>query len=694
MKRKIVYVAAAWGMGLLFTSFLPAAYDLLIVPAAFILLALMKFLFRFKLKEIFTVLSVFAVAAGFYRIYDMTFYRNAVDFNGKEISFSGKILEIKEYSGDKTSYLVKGKINDKTNIKMTVYADSYDCSINDYFDFSGTVKVFENEYLFNSKDYYKSKGIYLTSDKVESFKISENNNFSLTRILNDYRENVTDFVKRNLSEDESAMLCGMLFGDKSGLSEDDKTLFYRTGIGHVMAVSGLHLVLFCGIFSAVFKRLKLGKITTFVLLEAVMALFAVCSGLSQSVLRAALMMTIVYAAPLFFRKADTLNSISIAFIILTLPCPFMIRNPSLILSVAGTFSAGVFAPFMTEKLKSSNFLQKQIKNMAYMFFVSLGVLPFSVIFFGESSLFSPIANIFLTPICMAALIFALIASLTVFFEPVFLIKFSGFLCKIVIICVRFIGKLKFSGMNFGSEMKYVFGAIIIFCIVVFLIFKSRKHELAAIALTAVTVMACVGIIKFISADEINIAVLGKAKTDVIIVSKGDNTVIADLSGRKNNSRYALKYLQENNINKVDKIIMKEKPYQAMSGYNSGFSLIDTERVILPEGVYVRKDMKICGNYPDYSDFENFDISIENCIINISGNRIFVGYGDFEFVCDSSCNDESVDVYAEYGSIFNPPICSTVIVPEYENTENIENAVMESNVIIKADSDGKFYLGGL
>lgn len=681
-------------MGLLIASFLPHAYDFIIIPAAIILFVFMKFLCRYRLKEIFTVLSVFVIAAGFYRIYDFTVYRKVTAFDGKEISFSGKILEIKEYSGDKSSYLLKGKINGKTSAEMTVYADAADCRINDYFDFSGTVKTFENDYLFNSKDYYKSKGIYLTSDKAEAVKISDNNDFSLMRILSGYREKIIFFIKNNLPEDESAMLCGMLFGDKSGLSDDDKTLFYRTGIGHVMAVSGLHLVLFCGIFSVIFKRLKLRKITTFVLLEIIMLLFAVCSGLSQSVLRAALMMTLAYAAPLFFRRSDTLNSISIAFILLTIPCPFLIRNPSLILSVAGTFSAGVFAPFMTEKLKSCSFIQKQIKNIAYMFFVSIGILPFSVIFFGESSLFSPVANIFLTPVCMTALLFALIACLTVFLNPVFMIKFSGFLCKIVMLCVRFIGKLKFSGMNFGSEMKYAFGGIIIFCIVVFLIFKSRKYGLAAIALSATAAAVCVGIMKFMSADEISIAVLGKDKIDVIIISDDSYTEIVDISGRKNNSSYSLKYLQENNIDKVDGIIMKEKPYQAMSGYNSGFSLIHTGRTILPEGIYVRENMKICGNYPEYSDFENFEIHLENGIINISGSRIFIGYGDFEFVCDSSPSDESVDVYAEYGSIFNPPLCASVIVPEYENAENIENAVTKSNVIIKADMDGKFYLGDL
>ncbi len=104
------------------------------------------------------------------------------------------------------------------------------------------------------------------SDKISEIKIIPDDKFSLVRILRDYRNYVTDFITSYLPEDESALLTGILFGDKSLISDDDDELFYRTGIGHVMAVSGLHLVLFCSIFSFVFDKMKLGRISRFVLL--------------------------------------------------------------------------------------------------------------------------------------------------------------------------------------------------------------------------------------------------------------------------------------------------------------------------------------------------------------------------------------------------------------------------------------------
>jgi len=156
----------------------------------------------------------------------------------------------------------------------------------------------------------------------------------------------------------------------------------------------------------------------------------------------------------------------------------------------------------------------------------------------------------------------------------------------------------------------------------------------------------------------------------------------------------LKFLQQNNISSVDSIIIKSNPLQAMSAYDNGFELVDTDSVILPEDTFIRDDMTVCGEKPEFSDFENFVGEWENIRIQINDTRIFIKYGDFEFVCDSVCNDTEAMVYAEYENIFNPPKARALIVPEYENTYGFENLVTERNVHIIADEKGDFRIGGL
>ncbi|MBQ3566642.1 MAG: ComEC/Rec2 family competence protein [Oscillospiraceae bacterium] len=694
MKRKIVYVASAWATGLLFASFLPQNYELIIIPTAIILVLLMKFLFKFRLREIITVITIFVMAVGLYRIYDNFVYRKIISYNTKEISVDGKITDISEYTGDKCRYTVKGEINEKQTATVTVYADLYDCSINDRLKFTGIAEIYENDYLFNSLDYNKSKGIFLTCYEVSSLEIIPDDSFSVTRLLYTYKQTVTEFVKRNLPDTQASMVCGMLFGDKSGMDEDDKTLFYRMGIGHIMAVSGLHLVLFCGIFSILFDKMKFGRIKKFVFLEIIMTVFAVTSGLSVSILRASLMMTLMNLAPLFSRKADTLNSIGIAFVILTAINPFAITNPSLALSITSTCATGAFAPFLTKNLKEDTYIKKQLKQFIYMFLLSLAIMPFSVMFFGEISLVSPIANIFLTPLCMLALLIALISSLTVFLNPVFLIKLSGVLCELVMFVVKQVGKLKFTGINFTDEMKYISAGVILICLTVFLIFRTQKS-------LAVSVAASLGIFvisavsgRIMMADKLNIALLGDKGVDVIVLSCDEKAEIIDLSGRKKNVRYALKFLQQNNINSIESVIIKSKAYQAMSSYNSGLSLIDVKSVIMPEDTFVRNDMTVCGEKPDFTAFSEFSADLNDVDVQINNTRICIQYGEFELVCDNSCNDNKTIVYAEYGNVFDPPKANAVIVPEYENVYGFDNLVTDRNVHIIAEKDGSFLIGGL
>lgn len=694
MKRKIVYAGAAWGTGLLLASFLHPAFDFIIILLCVLLLAVMRFLFKLKFKEIFLILTILSFSVGIYRIYDIFVYKPVVDYAGNNISFSGKILDFTEYSGDKTSYLVKGKINDDVTAKITVYADSYNCRVNDKFYFTGSLKTPENYYLFSQKDYYKSKGIYLTSDKVFEIRIIPNDKFSLVRILNDYKNYVTDFIVSCLPEDESALLTGMLFGDKSLMSDDDDELFYRTGIGHVMAVSGLHLVLFCSIFSFVFDKIRLGRICRFVLLEIVMLLFAVCSGLSLSVMRAALMMTLVYAAPIFFRYSDTLNSLFISLIVLTVGCPFAIRNPSLILSLTGAFGAGVFAPYLTGRMNDGRFFQRNLKKVIYMFFVSTAIFPVSIMCFGEGSFFSPAANIFLTPICMAALFLALIASLTIFLKPVLLIKIAGLLCHIELKAVRFIGRQEFTYMNFDGKAKVFAGILLIFCIMTYFIFKNHKTEIIAVVSSMVVFCTGVSAFNFIGRNDVVIALLGKDAIDVIVVSHQFSADIIDISGKKNNCRYAKKYISDSNVSDINNVIIKKSPYNTMSSYNSGLSLFQVERVFMPGYAMVRDDMRVCGVFPEFTDYKNINFKYDDYFINISDSEITVNYGEFSFVCDNYKNTDYADVYAEYENLFEPPECRTLIIPEYENEGNNINAVCEANIVIKVNSNGEFSVGGL
>ena len=156
----------------------------------------------------------------------------------------------------------------------------------------------------------------------------------------------------------------MLFGDKSGIDDTTKTLLYRAGIGHMMAVSGVHLAVVCSLIWFILCMFNMSKYLRFGILMIFNAAFVILAGMSNSVIRAAVMLFLVYGASLFDRRSDLMNSLGIAVILLTAGNPFVVRDASFVLSVTGVIGIGGIAPVITKMIedKQGKPLKKYIKS--------------------------------------------------------------------------------------------------------------------------------------------------------------------------------------------------------------------------------------------------------------------------------------------------------------------------------------------
>ena len=139
-------------MGLLLVSFLPLNCDMLLIPVGAVIALVMKLWLRSSVKEIFTVLVIFSLAAGYYRLYGIFTYDRLADKCGSEVSFTGSIIDTAEYTDDNCRYHVKGELDD-ISAEMYIYAPSAEVLPGDTLNFTGTVKEFENGFLFDSKAY-------------------------------------------------------------------------------------------------------------------------------------------------------------------------------------------------------------------------------------------------------------------------------------------------------------------------------------------------------------------------------------------------------------------------------------------------------------------------------------------------------------------------------------------------------------
>lgn len=135
----------------------------------------------------------------------------------------------------------------------------------------------------------------------------------------------------------------LLSGDTDGLDYGLRNAMSLTGISHIVAVSGMHVSLICGLVMLLCvqrRRLAAGFCIV------AMWFFAAMLGFSPSVTRAVIMNTILLLAPLLGKENDGPTSLGFALMVLLLWNPYSIASVSLQLSFAAV--AGIL--LVTQKL--------------------------------------------------------------------------------------------------------------------------------------------------------------------------------------------------------------------------------------------------------------------------------------------------------------------------------------------------------
>lgn len=579
MKRKMAWIGFSYLFGLFIASFFNIAQNLIIVVSLF-LITVVLFVSLKKNRGLILIVSVPVLMAILSNItYTRFCYNEIVSYDKKNVSFSGKIIDISEKDSDKVLLTVKGKINGETNAEIVTYTDMTEMDYDDNISFKGTMQRPRNTVSFASEDYYKPKGIYLSCFDASDLKISEKS-FSIRRYIMHYRDYLFDKINSILPGDEGAFIGAMLCGDKSEMSQSVKLSLYRTGIGHIFAVSGTHLVIIVSIILVLLDTLRLNRIMKFVVLEMFVIAFIIFSGASSSVIRAGLMLSIIYISDLFKRKSDTLNTLGLCAVILTAFNPYLIKNMSFVLSMSGAFSIGVASPLVIGKLKFKGRFTKLKKNIVSLITLSLCMFPVSVFCFNEVSLISPVSNMILIPVCSFALVLAvivaLVGGLSFFANP--LIIAAGLCIKFVLFTASLLNKIPFSYISTGNNYLKVFVLLAAIVSAVFL-FKFRKDiKKAFLPVIMSVVIVIVGTTASVVLDKntLHLFLLSDKVSCSLLLYKGNQAVIIDLYGKGNMSQAIQNYIEKFGIKQVKALFINNKNADNVSSaYNKSiFADID------------------------------------------------------------------------------------------------------------------------
>ena len=261
--------------------------------------------------------------------------------------------------------------------------------------------------------------------------------------------------------DAGALIPGMVIGDVSKQSVDFKNDMRRSGLTHLVAVSGANFAIVSSFvlwgMQFIFRRMNYRLIATAISLTAFISLVRP----SPSVLRAAAMAAVLLFAHGTRKGQDSLPALGFAIAAVVIADPFQARDPGFALSVLATAGLLLFAP----KIKPQ-FLAPPIAAMAF-------CAPVIVAISGYISPMSIVANLLaapaVTPITIVGFIAALISPVAqpISYLLIFLVKpfaawiawvarwsaqfpvltlktgLYGFICVALIIAAIYFGRKKF-----------------------------------------------------------------------------------------------------------------------------------------------------------------------------------------------------------------------------------------------------------
>lgn len=284
--------------------------------------------------------------------------------DGTVVSGSGTVYKIEDKSKNTAVYLkqnqMTGQEGNLEEAKLLVYIRpeqlQRELNIGDRVVFQGEKASFEtarNPGNFDQKSYYQVQGIHVMV-RAEEMKILypwEQQRIWWRRIaagvenrLRQLRIHWSSELEQSLGEYYGNTMRAVLLGDKSGLDSEMKKLYQKNGIGHLLAISGLHMSL---IGRSVYQFLrKRGSSFLFagICSGGILLLYLVMVGPQVSSFRAVMMFLIWIGAEVTGRKYDLLTSLSFTATILCIYQPLYLTDRSFLLSFGAILGIALLKP--------------------------------------------------------------------------------------------------------------------------------------------------------------------------------------------------------------------------------------------------------------------------------------------------------------------------------------------------------------
>jgi len=368
------------------------------------ILSILILLFHNK-KALIICLCVFFFSFGMFRVENEVREINQnslISLHEKEVSLVGIISKEIRRGYDKTQITVDIIDNDKFIGKVLIYTNKY--SLYEYRDkikIQGIIRIPQKLDNFDYQGYLAKSGVVATIaypemeviEKKSFSNIFQKITYSIYKQKDKWAENIRERLPYGLSPSMEAMILG-----NDSMSKEFKEKLSISGLSHAIAISGSHIVLFSAMIFWLLLNIGLWRKQALVVSIVFTLFYIFLTGMPASGVRSGIMMSLMFLAEIFDRKAFNLRTIVIALGIMLFFSPLLLKyDLGLQLSFLAVLGIILMSPVFNNWLSFIKW--KYIREiLSVTFSAQIFTLPILISSFGYFSIISIVSNVLIIPI--------------------------------------------------------------------------------------------------------------------------------------------------------------------------------------------------------------------------------------------------------------------------------------------------------
>ncbi len=367
----------------------------------------------------------------------------------------------------------------KINTRVLIYAMAYPrFSYGDELVLQAELKKPEAFDGFAYERYLARHNIYSILYYPHIEKINENKANSFYALSLKLKNRIRYLINRGLRDPESGLARAIILGDGSLVDEDLRTSFSRSGISHIIAISGLHIAIIAGLIAFLLFKIGLNRNQVFYLSAIILTLFIILVGMPASAVRAGIMVILTMYALKIGRSSQ------IERIIILVACILLFVNPKLLrddigfqlsfTAVLGIIYIFPFIKIFLEKIKITNkFKIRDVLGVSIAAQITTG--PIAAYYFGILPILGIITNLFV--LCILPFLLGSII-LTIFLAFIFnsLLVYIFFIPMIILDYIIFVSnllnKIPFAYIEIEINIK----ALLLYYLCLILLIVAKRTE--------------------------------------------------------------------------------------------------------------------------------------------------------------------------------------------------------------------------